>query len=334
MSQSTTVPIHNSVKLPFKIARNLEEIHNGTNSVFSIVPKVPAKGTLEVYENSIKYYHPDQTIPNCEPPEREENDIKEFSAKSRQRLFQKFNKINYSSYGIPLFLSLTWHHDFNYDRKGIKLFLRNYLKRLIRLLPPFDYIWKFEYQKRGTPHFHIVIFPHDKKNNFDTDFIKSEIKKHWLELKQCKCNHCKEYAVKTIKLETLKMALSYISKEIAKVSQNYCDHDLGRIWGSSNKLRCNKVDELNITLNEFELFLDKAIEEVDNKISKTDSQNITQKTKLEKSKLYLLGLKYIPNNSTVFIPSEKIKDLIIKLKFSKNVKNISSKLILKKYNWR
>ena len=163
MSQSRTVPIPNSNGKTFKIAKNLEEIHTGTDSVFSIVPKVPAKGTLEVYENSIKFYHPDQTIPNCEPPERQENDIKEFSSKSRQRLFQKFNKINYSSYGLPLFLSLTWHHDYNFDRASIKLFLRNYLKRLIRLLPPFDYIWKFEYQKRGAPHFHIIIFPHDKK---------------------------------------------------------------------------------------------------------------------------------------------------------------------------
>lgn len=334
MSQAKTVPIPNSNGLHFKIARNLEEIHCGTKSVFSIAPKVPAKGFLEIYENSIKFYHPDSTIPNSQPPERQDNDIKDFSKKSRQRLFQFFNKIHYSSYGIPIFLSLTWHYDSPDNKKSIKGFLRAYVKRLKRCLIDFDYIWKFEYQKRGVPHFHMILFPKNKNDSFNVDLIKPEIKKHWMELKQCKCNFCKEYSVHVVKCESLKMSLSYIAKEIAKVQDTYQDHDLGRIWGASQNFRLTKLDELKITLNEFEQFINLAIDLLDKKISETHKKNFTQLKKLESSKTYLQGLKFVPNNSTIFVPFNEIRDLIVQLKFQNKENKTTKKLILKKYNWR
>lgn len=328
------MPSSNSNVKSLKIARNLEEMQTGTNVVFSIAPKVPAKGFLEIYENSIKFYHPDQKSPNTEPPERQENDIKNFSKNSRQRLFQKFNKINYSKYGIPIFLSLTWHYDNPSTQKSIKIFLRNFLKRLQRLLPPFQYIWKFEYQERGTPHFHIIIFPESKTYNFDEEKIKSEITRHWLELKQCKCDDCKRYAVKVVRCETLKMSLSYISKEIAKVGHDYLEHDLGRIWGTSNNLDMTKKDCIEIKLNDYEKFINIAINEIDEKIRSTPPEKDFIIKKLEVSKTYLLGLKWIPYNSTIFLNYKKIFFLIDELKNKIPKEKKINKLILKQYNWR
>lgn len=309
-------------------------IEDGTKCVFSIVPKVPAKGILEVYENSIKFYNPNQPLTDSEPPERLENDIKNFSQKSRQRLFQIFNKINYSSYGIPLFLSLTFHFDSPDTRKKIKLFLRNYLKRLFRALPPFDYIWKFEYQKRGIPHYHMILFPHSKTYKFDIDEVKNICNKHWLELKPCKCEHCQEYAVNVIILETLKKSLSYIAKEIAKVSNEYLEHDLGRIWGTSRDLRTNKIRTIEITTDEYEKFINIAIENINKKILEVPPDKPNQIKKYEKSKQYLMGLKWIPFNSTVFISASDINNLADDFEFAPKQKSINKKLILKKYNWR
>lgn len=329
-----TVPSLPNNSKRVKIAYNLEDLQSGTDCVFSIAPKVPAKGTLEIFENSIKFYHPDQKIPNTEPPERLENDIKDFSSKSRQRLFQKFNKINYSKYGIPIFLSLTWHYDDPQNKKSLKTFLRNFLKRLIRLLPPFQYIWKFEYQERGTPHFHIIIFPESKTYNFSEEKIKSEITRHWLELKQCKCDDCKRYAVKIVRCETLKMSLSYIAKEIAKVSHDYLEHDLGRIWGSSNNLDMTRKDLIEINLNDYEKFINKAIFLIEEKAKQVPPEKDFQLKRYQSSILYLQGLKYIPYNSTIFIPESEIKDLILDQKKKPILNKINNKLILKKYNWR
>ena len=309
-------------------------IETGTECVFSIAPKVPANGILEVYENSIKFYHPDQQPPNTDPPERIENDIKTFSSKSRQRLFQKFNKINYSSYGIPIFLSLTFHFDDPDNKKSLKTFLRNYLKRLFRSLPPFDYIWKFEYQKRGTPHYHMILFPHSKTYDFDLEEIKNICVKHWLELKACKCKSCQQYSANVIKLETLKKSLSYIAKEIAKVQDRYEAHDLGRIWGTSRNLRMEKKETLEISVDEYEKFINVAIRNIEQKISEVAPNKPQQIEKYNKSITYLKGLKWIPFNSTVFIPSSQIQPDIDDIKFKPQQKTKSTKLQLKKYNWR
>ena len=317
-----------------KFATNLEQLQAGTESVFSIAPKVPAKGSLVIYENSIKFYHPDQKIPHTEPPERIENDIKNFSASSRKRLFDLFNQINYSSYGIPLFLSLTYHYDDPTNRKSLKEMLRSFHKRLNRALPPFHYIWKFEYQLRGTPHYHLILFPLNKNENFSCEKFEKIIKQHWLELKSCKCNHCKNYAAKVVEVKTIGAALTYIAKEIAKLQERYEEHDLGRIWGRSNALRTQPIKTIEIQLNDYEKYINAAIFEIEKKIENNKLLKEETRKKLEQSKLYLLGLKYVPYNSTVYINEKLIRNLI----FQQELKNKNllkpKKLSLKKYNWR
>ena len=317
-----------------KVATNLTELQTGTKNVFSIVPKVPARGILEIYENSIKFYNPEQPASDTEPPERSENDITTFSTKSRKRLFDIFNKINYSSYGIPIFLSLTYHYDDPSNRLSLKTFLRNFIKRLFRILPPFDYIWKFEYQERGTPHFHMIIFPHEKNKNIYNPELEKKIKDAWLALKSCKCDYCKTYAAHVVKVETYKMALSYIAKEIAKVQDRYEEHDLGRIWGTSRNLRTNKIDEVQISLNDYEKYLNVAIDLIEKKIKDLPTDKIETKKKLLLSRDYLLGLKYVPFNSTVYISHKEIQEIIRADKLKEKMKSKPKSFILKRYNWR
>jgi len=332
--QATIVPDHYSRSKIVKFKNSSFKVCSGIESVFSIAPKVHAVGILDIYENSIKYFHPDSTIPQTTPPERFENDIKNFSQKSRRHLFDIFNKINYSSYGVPLFLSLTWHYDNPTSRHSIKLFLKLFRQRLERIFPPFHYVWKFEYQERGTPHFHIMLLPLNHSTVFYSKEKEEEIKKHWNDLKTCKCKFCKKYSAHVVKVSTYQMALSYIAKEIAKVQENYLDHDLGRIWGTSQKLKTEKKESLQITLDEYELFINRAVELIDKRLIKNANPDDIHFKSLLSSKNYLLGLKYIPNNSTVFIPQKEILDLILQFKKNKNLENKSSKLILKKYSWR
>jgi len=331
---TTIVPNHSIRSKIVKFEGSSFAVCSGIESVFSIAPKVHAQGILDVYENSIKYYHPDSTIPQTTPPERIENDIKSFSQKSRRHLFDIFNKINYSSYGVPLFLSLTWHYDSPTTRHSIKLFLKLFRQRLEKIFPPFHYVWKFEYQKRGTPHFHIMLLPLTHSDIFYSDEKEKEIKKHWNELKVCKCIHCKTYSAHVVKVSTYQMALSYIAKEIAKVEENYLEHDLGRIWGTSQKLNCEKKESLKITLDEYELFINRAVKLIEERLIKNSNPDDKHFKSLESSKNYLLGLKFIPNNSTVFIPQKEILDLIMQFKNRNKIINKSNKLILNKFIWR
>lgn len=236
------------------------EKRNRDPHLFSIVPYLDAIGKVTLYENKITTEFGFNHNLNEVVPERCENDIQNFSKKSRLRLFNLFTALNYSDYGLPLFVSATWHFDHPSNRKSLKQFLEKYTKRLKRNLPPHHVVWKFEYQKRGVPHFHFMLLPLDKEENFLSPSTQSEIKKHWLELKLCKCKHCTDYAIDIKKINDFKHAMIYISKELAKVIYDYEDHNLGRIWGSSRYLRTNPKYQVECTYKELRLFLTSILE--------------------------------------------------------------------------
>jgi hypothetical protein len=329
-----TVP-HQSYWNEFRQNNKISSSTNcGTDVVFSIAPKVRAKFILEVYENLIKFVNPELPTPDTTPPIREVNDIKTFSQKSRKHLFDIFNKLNYSQYGIPIFLSLTYHYDCPPSRENLKQVLENFAMRLKRMLPPYHYIWKLEYQQRGTPHFHMIIFPLNKNDNFYTDEIEEKIKAHWLDLKTCKCKHCKKYAAHVVKVYTYEHCLSYIAKEIAKVQDRYEDHNLGRIWSSSQNLRCQPINQLKISKEQFNSLLDVAIEDINKKILNPKLKPETKLKMKNVSQNYLIGLKELENNCTVYISNQKIFQKLISIQSENKNKVPNKKLILKKYNWR
>jgi hypothetical protein len=290
--------------------------NTGMINAFSTVPKVPAIGSLIIFENCVFFHHPLQPITNNVPPDRLESDIKSFSSKSRKRLFNIFSRLNYSTYGTPLFLSLTWHYDSPDNRSELKLVLRNFIKRLFRLLPSFVYIWKLEYQSRGVPHFHILLFPNDKNVKLYSPARELLIQNHWISLKKCKCSACKFYSIKTVSMESYIMSVHYISKEIAKIQDRYFDHDLGRVWGTSQNLRLDPLHSFECSVDQYHNIIKR----------KLDEPNLPESTKM-----YLIGLLQLEQNSTVFINHSKIQDLILELNVAKNIPDLSyKKYILKR----
>jgi hypothetical protein len=292
--------------------------------LFSIVPYLDASGKVSLYENKITTEFGFNRNLNEVIPERRENDIQNFSKKSRLRLFNLFTSLNYSTYGLPLFVSATWHFDSPSNRKSLKQFLEKYTKRLKRNLPPHHIVWKFEYQKRGVPHFHFMLLPLDKNENFLTPSTQNEIRKHWLELKLCKCKHCTEYAIDIKKINEFKHAMIYISKELAKVVYDYEDHNLGRIWGSSRDLRTDPRFEIECTYKEFRLFLTSILE---------------KKILNHAGELQLIAMKDYAIDSNLWISFEDIK--IEFLEWQKNnldaprkkYSDAYKKIIMRKYSF-
>ena len=279
--------------------------------------KCTFSGSLEVWENLAKFTPAGYVPPDHEPPCRECFDIKSFSQKSRMKLFTIFNQLNYSSYGVPLFLSATWHYDSPDTMKSIKLFLKKFRQMLDRILPPFHYIWKLEYQDRGVPHFHILIFPLNKTQKFYSKETEIMIKSKWIQLKQCKCKHCHSYSIKVIQCQTKLMSVAYISKEIAKVEDRYETHDLGRIWGSSTGLRINKTDSIICSQTFFNDIIDVKLKE-----------NFKQTYQIE----YLNSLKDHPEPRSIFIDRSKILEILSSAKCDNLPKLFQSKkYILKRF---
>jgi len=79
-----------------------------------------------------------------------------FSRSSRVRLLQKMATIK--SKGLQsVFLTLTYGQEFPHPREA-KRHLDNFLKRIKRAYKNVSGFWRLEFQERGAPHFHLLLF--------------------------------------------------------------------------------------------------------------------------------------------------------------------------------
>lgn len=78
-----------------------------------------------------------------------------FSAKSRMRLMRTLAEVRRDS--LPSFVTLTFPADYPTIERA-KRDLDTFLKRLARQFPNVAGVWKLEPQKRGAPHFHLLIW--------------------------------------------------------------------------------------------------------------------------------------------------------------------------------
>jgi hypothetical protein len=81
-----------------------------------------------------------------------------FSASSRRRLMDLTASINRTKCGLPKFMTLTYPGVWSPDAARWKVDLDSFGKRLVRRWPSASMIWRLEFQKRGAPHFHCLVF--------------------------------------------------------------------------------------------------------------------------------------------------------------------------------
>lgn len=80
-----------------------------------------------------------------------------FSRASRLRLLQKMHTIKPARNFHATFITLTYGQNFP-SPSDAKRHLDNFLKRFRRRWVHASGFWRFEFQKRGAPHFHLVLF--------------------------------------------------------------------------------------------------------------------------------------------------------------------------------
>jgi len=87
--------------------------------------------------------------------------ISGFSKAARWRMKLKVNKMQLpkGEAGLPSFVTLTYPgDDYSHDSKTWKRDLDTLFKRMKRKFPLSSAIWKLEPQKRGAPHFHLLVW--------------------------------------------------------------------------------------------------------------------------------------------------------------------------------
>lgn len=130
-----------------------------------------------------------------------------FTKRSRKRLIEKFNRLDIKH--RPVFITLTYPAVYPHPRRA-KSDLRCLLKRISRHYPDaiMSGIWRMEFQQRGAPHFHIIVFgmPFLMKETLQqmwSDVIHDDTGKVFTRIEQVK---------------GVRHMMAYVSKYVAKVS--------------------------------------------------------------------------------------------------------------------
>jgi len=157
--------------------------------------------------------------------------IYSFTGQARLRLLKKVMQIERKY--EPIMLTLTYPGEWKqYDYKEN---LRVFKERFKRKYPQGSFLWKLEYQKRGAPHFHLLLF------NVNYKSVMLWAKKAWYEtVKSGDIRHFRAGTRVEIAKNRSKM-ISYMCKYVTKVETDKIkelidagiigEHGLGRFWG-------------------------------------------------------------------------------------------------------
>jgi hypothetical protein len=84
-------------------------------------------------------------------------DIGGFSRRSRMRLLKLCASIPWRLFETRFFCTMTYPDDFPTDGRVVKRHLKVFRKRLERRWGKQAVVWKLEFQRRGAPHFHLLL---------------------------------------------------------------------------------------------------------------------------------------------------------------------------------
>jgi hypothetical protein len=133
------------------------------------------------------------------------------------------------------FVTLTFHYTHSVSKT--KAAFKRFMARIHYDYPQASAMWRLEFQRRGTPHYHLIFF--------DLPYIEhKELRKTWME-----CTGEDASGVRVNLLTSARHAMYYVSKYVAKLPEHGCttlfinapyqqkseEKWTGRMWGVFNK---------------------------------------------------------------------------------------------------
>lgn len=179
---------------------------------------------MEVYKNDVRLTY---TQESKRPTSGGKKKQKMLSAKSVKRLafYAQNTGVQFTD-----FLTLTYPRDFPTNGKEVKRHLNTFLSWLRSANSGLEYLWFLEFQKRGAPHFHIMV-------NVDMVSRKKEVSIRWYETVQSgDVKHLKA-GTNTQRIRKSDGAARYTAKYASKQYQKVVPddyRDVGRFWGCSS----------------------------------------------------------------------------------------------------
>jgi len=150
--------------------------------------------------------------------------VRGFSRGSRRRLLDLLNKVRREHVAAGLFVTLTYPGVWDDSWETWKRDIDTFGKRLLRRYPGASFVWRLEYQKRGAPHFHLLVFgvpliPHKWLARSWYEIVGSGDERHLAAGTEVK------------RVRRFRSVIAYAAKYISKEQGADDARCEGRVWG-------------------------------------------------------------------------------------------------------
>jgi hypothetical protein len=171
--------------------------------------------------------------------------INGFSKQSRKRLMQTLARVRDA--GDVLFVTLTYPSVFPTEYTVYKRHLDTFCKALSRKSPGCGWVWRLEYQKRGAPHYHLLLFRFSPQ--IPISLLRRWIAATWYRIVASGDERHLRAGTQAKKCDNRRKLYGYVSKYVAKPSEN-CDapgRHTGRFWGIGGEINLDEYLTVIIT---------------------------------------------------------------------------------------
>jgi hypothetical protein len=221
-----------------------------------------------IFPNLIKIIQPDKRTFRQSEIQPKRGEITGFSAKSRNRLIKFMATISREQLRNSYMLTLTYPDFFETNFETYKAHFCAWKKRLSRRNPEIKTIWKLEFQKRGAPHFHILMFFPQKLSK---DEFKSEIQFHktaWFEIVNSNDDRHFKAGTRFEGAENFGQLSNYVSKYFGKDDYIPKNEKIGRIWGKSAGFTPEIIAEIPLKSEDVQRLKDLLVYQIEERIQK------------------------------------------------------------------
>lgn len=153
--------------------------------------------------------------------------VKGFTRESRRRMLRFLQTLDQPRCGMPLFVTLTYPGAWPGSPRQWKRDLDNWLKRLKRAMPEVWAVWRLEPQRRGAPHYHLLVFGVPR---LDKDWLS----RTWFEVVGSQDERHLRAGTQVQRVKSWRgvvwYAAKYLAKEVDELPEQW-RAGVGRWWG-------------------------------------------------------------------------------------------------------
>jgi len=127
-------------------------------------------------------------------------------------MLRKIAQLDSSQLAKSLLVTLTYPHSFPKESSTYKRHFQTFSKRLRRTFPHSSAIGKLEFQKRGAPHYHLIVL--------GVPFMARQWLAHaWTEVVNSGDAKHLRAGTQVVRCHSSRKAITYAAKYVAKISQ-------------------------------------------------------------------------------------------------------------------